>query len=219
MLRLPLSVLAIIVLGAVMSCGGGDGARSPAEPTPTPLATVFPPRPSDQLTMCVDTVEATREFQVEAVERIGAAMVQVTQHSRYGQAYTSGKEPIIDSGCPAPPILYDPVAYDGATPGSLVHLVGRFVERPGYYAQAVFVIEASEIERIGAEYDLGLISLSEEYTCEFDVCTDTTEGLYLSPTQLEDTAFLVDALEKKIGLEEYGDPIEPGYHPDPLPWR
>lgn len=204
---------------ALTACGGGGGVPSPTAPTPTPASTIFPPRPEEQLTMCVDTVEATRSFQAEAVGRIRAAMVEVMKHPVYPRAYTSGKEPVIDNGCSAPPVLYDPAAYGGASPGSLDHLRGRPVERPGFYAKAVFVIEASEIERITSEYDLRLIFMSEEYTCEGDVCGDTMEGLYLSPADLENTAFLVDVLEKTLGLEDPGDPAEPGYHPDPLPWR
>ena len=213
MLRLPLSVLAIIALGAVVSCGGGDGAPSPAEPTPTPFATVFPQRPEGQLTMCVDTVEATRAFQVEAVERIGAAMVQVTQHSRYGQAYTSGKEPIIDSGCPAPPALWDPAALDVSPPRTLADVRGRIVDTPGYYREAVFVIQDDELEKLTEHYNWRFSGAEELVWTDVDVLSPTTYGLYLSPADLERTGFVVDQLEKAVGLEKDTDPVEPGYHP------
>jgi len=168
------------------------------------------PRDLSRLAICVDAVGEARETRSDSVKAVRDAMSKVQEHEIWAKA-NFGSEPIVDEGCPAGPSLYDPES--GPFPGeSLFFVRGRVVDRPSYYWEFVFVVPAEDIPT--ENETRGWRFTREEVTCSGDNCVEATGGLYLTPNDVADEAFLVDQLEKAVGLEDPTDPLRPGYYPE-----
>ena len=110
----------------------------------------------------------------------------------------------MDTGCPYPPIAFDPEQqiYNLGRKG--YHLEpGRKVEEPSYYGVFVFVVPRDEFDEVFAGVPP---AISEEWIGGGHQVLGITVGLYMTREQLDDRAYVTDMMVRAVGIKAFSDP-------------
>jgi hypothetical protein len=106
--------------------------------------------------------------------------------------------PVIESGCPSEPAVYDPRA-GPVIDGRVASNVGRVTQRASPYLFHIYVLPKEEIFRIVGSPDRFHFG-AEELLCVGDECHEVTIGLYYSLEDLSDTTRVAREMEYILGL-------------------
>lgn len=158
----------------------------------------------DRLTVCVETANVAVDTRTAARSEVEDILTDLAGDPLWPEFNKGFPPPLVDEGCPSPPILYDPNAHRPRPfPDMFVFLNGRQVSDASYYYLHVYVIPQDDIDRYGAGVDSRFTS--EEIFCHYDSCTQATGGLYVSTKDLDDRQLLTDLIAKAIGLRRTGN--------------
>ncbi|MGH9194658.1 MAG: hypothetical protein ACRD1T_02840 [Acidimicrobiia bacterium] len=170
------------------------------------------PRPLDQVTVCVDTVNTDPGVRSLAELQVESAMQSVTQHPYWVPAGFSAKPVIVDMGCPSQPLpITSGIPFRNGYPrpyglGSISEATLAPLPRvatASYYRLFVFVLPAAEdIDRLlgGAERRVA----SQEFVCQQPLghpCAEATLAAYVTADEMQtDSALLVHLLTQGVGF-------------------
>jgi len=157
----------------------------------------------DRLAICVDAVnlgltsEASTE--VEAQQAVQSVLSQLAaSYPAWDAKGLSEPEPVVDTGCPISPSVYDPNA-GPRVDDALFEVLGRRVEHASYYRTLIFVLPDEDIRRFAGTSRYRVTT--EEYQCMGDVCPEVTTGIYFGVSELADQSLIRDNLAAAIGLQ------------------
>ena len=153
----------------------------------------------DRLAVCVQPIGVDAGLTSSAKARIEDALQGVAEHPYWQDMGLSAAvdSPVVDVGCPSDPPAPDP---DLGVP--IDNLLGHRVSEASYYRLFVFVLPQQELDAwVGG---LNRRSGPQESICSGDVCFEVTTGLYLTAEEVDDVPFVVERLNKAIGLEDPG---------------
>jgi len=191
------ALLALSLAGAVPGLqsdekGGGtyDGSR-------------FLTSARDRLSICVDSsrlsADAAEVAQSQGELAIEAAIAELAAtHPGWAKEDFSNPAPVVDTGCPVEPALYDPER--GPERGDLYTVIGRTVSEASRYRVHVYILPEDEITRYVGQSGYR-VTTEELMWIDVDVLFPVTSGVYLSPSDLRDTTLVRESLDDAIGLE------------------
>ncbi len=150
----------------------------------------------DRLAICVQAVGVDSSLEATGKSAIEAALTEVAKHPRWEASGLGVASPVVDIGCPSPPSVYRAGVrlQPGAGKGLVVY-PAVVVDEPSEYRAFVFILPASEFDRLFAGADPYVV---EELFARGEVTT----GLYLSSDELNDQPSLTEKLKRPIGLWE-----------------
>lgn len=163
----------------------------------------------DRLEICVDysqgtaAVLSTPASNELAKSRVESALADVQSHPFWGPSGL-GDDPLVVVGCPAPAVALLPDAHLIAQ-GGKGYFSGAVpvVDQPSLFREFIFVLDdATYIQLFTHEPPI----MEQEFITQGDQGIPVTYALYLSTSQLEDHAYLVEWLKKALGLEHILSP-------------
>jgi hypothetical protein len=188
--------------------GNAAGRSAPSDlacPDPPPAASA-PPPPSvaflapnrERLAICVDGVGDAAAAISEGREQVESALAVVASHPLFERAGLGAAQPVVDEGCPHDPYLLEPGVYweDGIP----IAGAGRVVPEVSIYRLFVFLVTPADLAR-AIDGTRPVRSAAEEMLCAGHQCWEVTTGIYLTPDEAADEAFLVEWLLRGLGLE------------------
>ncbi len=202
----PAILLAIVLVALTMTLatlwvfgvGNQGGSAQPGEPE---RGGRWGTTNRDRLAICIDTVNVAAGTRTLAKTEMEDMLTQLAGDPFWPEYNKGFLPPLVDEGCPSPPVLYDPEARPPAPlPETISFVRGRAVSAASYYYLHVYVIPREDMDRYGP----GRFT-SEEYFCHGDSCSGVTTGLYISPDDFEDRQSLSDLVAKAIGLRRTGN--------------
>ncbi len=202
------AVIALVTLGIAALLGITlEPSLTGGQTTTEPAGNILLYGNRDRLAICVQAsgFEAGQASAVETQAKLSveAALIDVAQHPAWAgwPILSEGLSPVVDIGCTAGPALYGERTVPD-DPRSPPNTFGREVIEVSYYRVFLFLLPADEIRQLTDGSLRARVRLSaEERVCDPHYCTFATTGLYLAPEDLANPEFLLDALEKAIGLE------------------
>lgn len=205
--RLLLPGLVLIVLGVLI----GSVVLSAAGPSPSlKRGDMLEVASRDRLRICVDVVDVPRSRRDYAVRRVSEALPRVAAHPRWEkEGYGKGGGPVVAAGCPGEPYLLRPgvEVVNGQVTGDFII---PEVDQPSPFQLFVFVI-SEELRAKIIKGSRDVRSAAQEAFCGGGLnCATVTTGVYLTAAELENTDFVVEWLEKGLGLE-FPVPQTPDY--------
>lgn len=150
----------------------------------------------DRLAVCVQALS-------------GAALPGEAQAAIQGVVPAALRHPWWDSRLPAPTVETDcaPAATPFLLQPGAASIKGKpagdfrslYVARPSRFRLFVFVLPQAQITALFG--DSPYRTAPQEFLCREHTCDEVTTGIYVSPWELRDAAFLKLALQRGIGLE------------------
>jgi hypothetical protein len=165
---------------------------------PTPTVPVYLGR-YPGFSVCVQAFDVDRELEALAKTKIETALVPVIDDERWKFLQLDRVPPVVDTGCPAEPLVSRPGVSWNASLRRLEGDAGYYVEAPSFYHTFVFIMSPERIHSL-----LGGLSIRlapQEFRAEGDVVHMETNAIYLSPEELQDTPFLTQQLMFAIGFD------------------
>ena len=154
----------------------------------------------DRLRICVEAVDVPQFDAASAIQPITAALDDVSQHPRWSTSgYGRAGGPVVAVGCPGEPYMLraDVEVVDGKPAG--LSPVPE-VKDASTYRLFVFVVPEEKLESV-IRGNWNVRFADQEALCEGGVCFTVTNGIYVTPEELKDRAFLKEWLEKGLSLE------------------
>jgi hypothetical protein len=194
-------VIGILLVGAI----GVAGQPRPPEPRApgkvrTDSGLLVPNR--DRLSICVQASSGIASMQRDVRARIEQLLPAVEQHPNWSRARYNQVPRSVVAGCPGDAHLLRPgIEYIDGRPGP-----SSAGERPLQVEQAsphrlfVYILPQAELARI-IRGQLNIRIAPQETVCEGFACAQVSTGLYVSPEELHNDAFMRDWLAKGLGLE------------------
>lgn len=164
----------------------------------------------DRLAICVQPLLGAAPPR-EAQASVEAVLPAALQHPWWSSAGLA--PPVVETNCAAAttPFLLRPGAASikGKPSGDFRSLD---VTQAGRFRLFVFVLPQNRIDTIFG--DSPYRAAAQEFLCRGHVCNEVSTGVYVSPQELRDAAFLKLALQRGLGLErpvpeERADPSLP----------
>ncbi|MGH2587993.1 MAG: hypothetical protein ACRDJE_23995 [Dehalococcoidia bacterium] len=161
----------------------------------------------DALRICVVGVGAAASAAAEARDRIQQQLPSVAQRPEWAAARLTGTRTIVDTNCPADPLLLRPgVEYVDGRPGANGGEQLATVQQPSVYRLYVFLVPSPQLTSIiQGKFDVR--SAPQEFLCRERTCAEVTTGVYLTPDEMRNNATLTTWLARGIGLER-ATPLE-----------
>jgi hypothetical protein len=125
-------------------------------------------------------------------DRFRQALAIVAQSERWRELALSPDAVDLKNGCPLPPFLLEPGVPLPFTRDAAASRPQRNVRAASLETAFVWILPEPTMARLFG--DNGRHVAPEEYLCEGDMCAEVTEGLYLSPSDLDD----LEALARKL---------------------
>lgn len=182
------------------------GSATTVISTPTPTPTPSPSRASSALlapnraalAACVAGVGPAAVAVPTARQRIEQALTGLSQQPVWGKAGLAVVPRVVDIGCPSEPYLLQPgVTWEDGVP---ITGAGPRVETASSYRLFVFVLPPDELSHvIRGRHDIR--TAAQELLCRGHQCAEVSTGLYLTPDEVSNNAFLQEWLAKGLGLE------------------
>ncbi len=197
----------LILVTATVALGLPGGSQPSSEPSPGALLTSS----RDRLAICIQSAADAQFNMAEAQLRVQAALAELSTHPKWSTLGLAGLPPAVDAGCPTAPYLLQPgVAVKGGKPTG--DPATQQVVDPSKYRVFLFVLPPPEIERIFAG-PTSLRMVPEQFRCQGHTCFEVTTGLYLSPAEVQNHAFLKIWLAKSIAGVLSDEPIQKDVSP------
>jgi DNA-binding CsgD family transcriptional regulator len=160
----------------------------------------------DRLRICVEAVDMPGYNLPAAVNGITAALPELEQHARWAErGYAAGGGPVVGVGCPGDPAALKPGVRIDSAKGAPERAV--FVQQASPYLLHVFVVSESRLASAFSQ-SMAYRQTTEEVLRQGHVGAGVTEGMYLTPAEIQDQGVLVDRLKKGLLLE-------PTFQPQP----
>jgi len=182
-----LSVLGV-TFGGAGSADVGDGSQ---------LGGLFAVAERDHVAICVQTAGVDSGIQPVATLAVGAALSQLEQRPEWALSGLGVAPTEVQGGCPTEPALHTV----GVPPGgreTLFEVTGGIVKHASYYLVHVYVVPQEEIDRYGRTYRW---AIEEKLRHGPHTLVGVTQGVYISPGELDDTAFLIRLLEVAMAVK------------------
>jgi len=151
----------------------------------------------DHLAICVQTAGVDSAIQAGATASVEAALAVVKVRPEWLPSALGVSPTEVHNGCPTEPALHTV----GIPPGgreTLFEVTGRIVTQASPYLVHVYIVPREEIDRYGRTYRW---TIEEKLSSGEDELYGVTEGVYIGPDELGDTAFLADLLERAMGVK------------------
>ncbi len=159
----------------------------------------------DRLAVCVQPVgfegtgseaAAAEQLQALAGPVMEAALEEAQKHPQWDARGGAGPlSPVVDLGCPSGPAPSD------GYPRAIERIIGHIVQEAGYYGVFVFILPDADLDQL-----LGgsaIRTANQERIRDDDFCPPVSNAIYLKPGDLQDLPFVVNVLERVLGLEPW----------------
>jgi hypothetical protein len=166
----------------------------------------------DRLAICVQPVgfgdsgsvaAAAEQLQASAKPIIEEALAVARNHPQWDARGGAGPlSPVVDVGCPSGPATTDPSGHLR----TIETIFGHVVEEAGYYSVFVFILPDADLDQLLGASTIRATNIrtaNQETICDGDVCGPVSNAIYLKPSDLEDPSFVINQLERVLGLEPW----------------
>jgi hypothetical protein len=152
------------------------------------------------VSICVQAIGVDATVEAVAKARVETALLEVAQHPYWRLLPMAAVPPLVDIGCPAEPLTARPgVRWIDAHYAGGDGILYR-VPEAGFYTEYVFIMPLERIDELLGGLTIR-VAPQEIVTEGSSVSAESASATYITPEELQDSAFLAEQLTVAVGLE------------------